>query len=425
MNRRMSRRALLKGLGGLGGCLASVSPKALIADAGRLPSAGRDPDANLPPDIPEWMRHPGHPVNEHPYGVPSPYEAHVIRRATNLTPTRFSSWSYTPLQDLHGTITPNGLFFERDHAGVPQTNPREHRLLVHGLVRRPTIFSMADLLRFPSVTHVYFIECSGNSLTEWKKPTGPTAQLAHGLVGNAEWTGVKVSTILNEVGILPEAKWVLAEGADAAAMARSIPLEKMMDDAILAYAQNGEMLRPEQGYPLRLVLPGWEGNTNVKWLRRLKVGKAPWMTREETSKYTDLMPTGIARQFTMVMEAKSVITFPSGGQRLSGPGYYEISGLAWSGRGKIARVEVSFDRGKTWTEAVLQGPIYPKALVRFRLPWRWNGRPATVESRAIDQTGYIQPSREQLVAVRGVNSVYHYNGIQRWYISEDGRVSHE
>jgi sulfane dehydrogenase subunit SoxC len=410
----VTRRALL-GLAGTAG-LAALT-RGVPARA-----AGPPAEDGLPPHVPEWMREPGAPVVSHPYGEPSPFERDVIRRATTLTPTRLSSWSFAPLGDLHGTLTPNGLFFERHHAGVPRIDPRVHRLLVHGLVARPTVFTVDDLKRFPAVSRVHFIECSGNSLTEWKAPSGRTAQYAHGLVSCAEWTGVALATLLKEVGVKPQAKWILAEGADAAAMTRSVPLEKALDDALLAYAQNGEALRPEQGYPLRLVLPGWEGNINIKWLRRLKVGTAPWMTREETSKYTDLMPGGTARQFTMVMEAKSVVTFPSGGQRLGAPGFYEISGLAWSGRGRIARVDVSVDGGRTWSRALLQTPVMPKALTRFRLPWQWSGQPAAVESRATDDTGYVQPRREQLVAVRGVNSVYHFNGIQRWYVHADGRV---
>ncbi len=408
---QVDRRGFLRVLAALG-----------IAGAAPLDAGAQAPDVNTPPNVPEWMRQPGHPVVTPPYGVPSRFEKDVIRRPTTLTKTQQASWSFAPLQDLHGTITPNGLFFERHHAGVPDIDPKAHRLLVHGLVARPTIFTMDDLMRFPSVTRVHFIECSGNSLTEWKQPTEKTAQMAHGLLSCAEWTGVPLSTVLREVGVKRGAKWVLAEGADAAAMTRSVPVEKAMDDALLVYAQNGEKLRPEQGYPLRLLLPGFEGNINIKWLRRLKVGLSPWMTREETSKYTDLLPRGQARQFTLVMEAKSVITFPSGGQHLGGPGFYEVSGVAWSGRGRIRQVQVSVSGGKTWTTAVLQQPVFPKALTRFRLPWTWDGQPVTVESRAIDDTGYIQPSREQLVAVRGVNSVYHYNGIQRWRITSKGDV---
>ncbi len=378
---------------------------------------------NLPPNTPRWMKVQGEPVLSAPYGVPSRYEADVIRRATNITPTLWSSWSFTPLQDLHGIITPNGLVFERHHAGTPDINPDEHRLMVHGLVSQPLIFTIEDLVRLPSISRIHFLECSGNGLTEWKAPKEKTVQGTHGLLSCCEWTGVPLSTILDEVGFKPQAKWILAEGADAAAMSRSIPIEKALDDALLIYAQNGEMLRPEQGYPLRLLLPGFEGNMSVKWLRRLKLGEKPFMTREETSKYTDLIGNGTARQFTFVMEAKSVITFPSGGHQLKKRGPYRISGLAWSGRGRIRRVDVSTDGGRNWREARLEEPILTKALVRFRLAWNWDGGPAVLQSRAIDETGYVQPTRDQIVAVRGTNSVYHYNAIQSWQITQNGEVN--
>jgi sulfane dehydrogenase subunit SoxC len=357
------------------------------------------------------------------YGTPSPYERDVVRVATTLTPTVFSSWNFTPLQYLRGTITPNGLFFERNHGGVPAIDPAEHRLLVHGLVNNAAIFTMEDLRRYPPVSAIHFLECSGNGLTEWAKPTGKTVQLTHGLLSCAEWTGVKVSTLLRDVGVKSGAAWVLAEGADAPLMDRSIPLEKMLDDAILAYAQNGEALRPEQGYPLRLILPGFEGNMNVKWLRRLKVGNVPFFTREETSKYTDLLASGQARMFTFVMEAKSVITQPSGGMQILARGERAITGLAWSGRGAIRRVEVSTDGGSRWSVAQLQEPILSKSLTRFVFPWKWNGEEAVLQSRCYDETGYLQPTLAQLVKVRGVNSVYHLNAIQSWHVAPDGAVT--
>ena len=334
------------------------------------------------------------------------------------------SWwaSLTPLQDSHGILTPSALHFERHHNGVPVIHPEHHRLMIHGLVAQPWAFTMDDLKRFPATSRLAFIECSGNSAIEWKAPTGQTVQQTHGLTSTSEWTGVALKTVLQEVGVKPEASWMLAEGSDAAAMTRSLPLAPLIEEALLCYAQNGEPLRPEQGYPLRLLLPGWEGNTCIKWLRRLKLGTAPFMTREETSQYTDLMPDGTARQFTMVMEAKSVITSPSGGQRVQ-PGFIDIRGLAWSGRGRIAQVEVSTDGGRSWQQAVLQDPILPKCHTRFCLPWRWNGEDVILQSRCLDETGYVQPSRAALVAVRGVNSVYHYNAIQSWKIAADGQVS--
>jgi sulfane dehydrogenase subunit SoxC len=319
-------------------------------------------------------------------------------------------------------ITPSSLHFERHHGGVPRIDPARHELVIHGLVDRPLAFGMDELKRLPSVSRIYFLECSGNSGTGWRPVRQPSAQAAHGMTSCSNWTGVPLAVLFREAGIKTEGKWFVAEGADACKMTRSVPMEKAWDDALVAYAQNGEALRPEQGYPLRLLLPGWEGNASVKWLRRIKVVDVPYMTREETAKYTDLMPDGRARQFTFLMEGKSVITRPSAGQRLDGPGFYEISGLAWSGSGAIARVEVSTDAGATWTDAALQLPVLPKAHTRFTLPWTWEGREAVLVSRCIDETGYVQPSRADLVAVRGVNSNYHCNATQGWKINTDGTV---
>ncbi|HKX00771.1 MAG TPA: sulfite dehydrogenase [Bryobacteraceae bacterium] len=356
------------------------------------------------------------------YGERSPYEKAL--RELPTTKIMEVGQSYTPLAELCGIITPSELHYERHHAGVPEIDPAEHRLLIHGMVERPLIFTVDDLKRLPSVSRICFLECSGNSHLGWGTHESPTVQLSHGLVSCSEWTGVSLALLLGEVGVQPGAKWILAEGADACKMQRSVPLEKALDDAMVAYGQNGEALRPEQGYPLRLLLPGWEGNSNVKWLRRLKLVDQPQMTRDETAKYTDPMPDGTARQFTFVMEAKSVVTFPSGGQKLAGPGFYEITGLAWSGRGRIDRVEVSTDGGSTWTDAQLQEPRLKIALTRFRLPWRWDGREAVVQSRATDETGYVQPTREELIVVRGLNSEYHNNTIRPWKVMADGSVTH-
>jgi sulfane dehydrogenase subunit SoxC len=392
--------------------------------AGGLATGRAEIGSNLPPNVPEWMKEQGSPILSPPYGVPSEFEKNVVRRQREPgPPTNTAAASWTPLQDLHGIITPNGLCFERHHGGVPKIDPDEHRLVIHGLVDRPLIFTMDELMRFPSVSRIHFLECSGNT-QNWKSGNAKwTVQDTHGLLMCCEWTGVALSTLLDEVGVKPEAKWVLAEGADAAAMTRSVPIEKAFDDALVVYAQNGERLRPEQGYPLRLLLPGFEGNINIKWLRRLKLGDRPFETREETSKYTDLMPDGTARQFTFLMEAKSVITRPSGGHQIKGgPGFVEITGLAWSGHGRIRRVDVSVDGGQSWQEARLQEPILPKALTRFRLPWRWDGGPAVLQSRAMDETGYVQPTHDQIVGARGVHSFYHYNAIQSWRVDANGGV---
>jgi sulfane dehydrogenase subunit SoxC len=331
--------------------------------------------------------------------------------------------SLTPLQDLQGSITPSALHFERHHAGIPEINPSEHRLLVDGLVDRPLVFTMDEIERLPAVTHVYFVECSGNSRVKWSPAQPDTdAQDAFGMTSCSEWTGVPLSVLLREAGVRSAGRWLVAEGADACRMTRSVPLEKAMDDALVAFGQNGEALRPAQGYPLRLVIPGWEGNICIKWLRRIQVVDQPYMTREETSKYTDLMPDGQARQFTFVMDAKSVITRPSGGQRLTSPGFYQISGLAWSGRGRVRRVEVSTDGGRTWLQAHLQDPVLPLAFTRFGFDWTWTGAETTLASRCIDETGDVQPTRDALIAARGTRSSYHNNAIQGWKILPDGRV---
>lgn len=372
---------------------------------------------------PHWMRAPGAGMSG--YGSPSRFEQNVRRTAIASQPgTTGSGVSRTPLERLEGMITPNGLHFERHHSGVPEIEPDAHRLLIHGLVKRPLVFDMNALVRYPMQSRIQFIECSGNSRANLgESPPALSCGAIHGLVSCSEWTGVPLSILLDEVGVAPGARWLVAEGADSAAMTRSVPIEKAMDDALLAVYQNGERLRPENGYPLRLFLPGYEGNMSVKWLRRIKLTAEPAMTKDETSKYTDLLPGGKSLQFTFPMEVKSVITTPSAGLALNGPGLYEISGLAWSGLGKIRRVEVSADGGRTWGEAALTEPVMPKALTRFRMAWRWNGGPAVLMSRARDESGALQPSREQLVAEKGVQFLYHYNAIQAWSVAPAGEVS--
>jgi sulfane dehydrogenase subunit SoxC len=392
----------------------------------RLASAKAPPGAVEHPVPADPTKAQGIPTNDDGgYGSRSQFETETRWRFG--TATKESSWTMTPLERGMGTITPSGLHFERHHGGIAVIDPQRHNLFVHGMVERPKKYSVADIRRFPSVSRTMFIECSGNGLTEWTKANLKTVQGTHGLTSTSEWTGVPLALVLEQSGVKPGAKWVLAEGADAAVMTRSIPLDKCMDDALIAYGQNGEAIRPEQGYPIRLVLPGWEGNTHIKWLRRLEVSDVPYQTREETSKYTDLMPNGIARQFTFVMEAKSVITFPSGEMKLPGAGFYEVTGLAWSGRGKITRLEVSTDGGKTWAQAHLQGPVLPICHTRFRFPWYWDGKPAVLQSRATDETGYVQPMLKSLVDVRGLNgplgSIYHLNAIQSWAVAADGSVT--
>ncbi len=356
-----------------------------------------------------------------PYGDRSPYEKAIRWTRQSRTPETGSS--FTPLQDSVGTLTPSSLHYERHHSGIPTIDPARHRLVIHGMVDRPLSLSVADIRRLPSVSRTMVMECGGNSGSEWASSTAPDVQRSFGLASCSEWTGVSLSLLLREVGIRPGASWVIAEGPDACRMERSVPLAKALDDALIAYGQNGEALRPAQGYPLRLLLPGWEGNTNVKWLHSLRLTDQPYMARDETSKYSDLMPDGKARIFTYRMEAKSVIIFPSGGQTLPGPGLYELTGLAWSGSGRIERVEITTDGGKSWVDAQLQEPRLPIAFTRFRLPWRFDGREAVIASRATDESGYVQPSREALIAVRGANSAYHFNGTKFWKVHADGTVT--
>ena len=331
--------------------------------------------------------------------------------------------SRTPLHETYGILTPSSLHFERHHAGVPELDPAQHTLTIHGLVDRPLVFTVAELKQLPSISRIYFLECSGNSSSEWRGSGEASVQRAHGLTSCSEWTGVSLALLLKECGLQPAGSWILAEGADPCRMARSIPMAKALADVLVAYGQNGEPLRPEQGYPLRLLVPGWEGNVNIKWLRRVKVLDRPAMTREETSKYTDLLADGTARQFTFDMEAKSLITRPSAGDTLPGPGLYEMTGLAWSGRGAITKVEITVDGGQRWTTAVLQTPVLPRAHTRFRWSWQWDGRESLLASRCTDETGYVQPSLPELVAVRGVNSNYHNNAIQIWKVASDGKTT--
>lgn len=355
------------------------------------------------------------------YGVPSEY-ATAARMKGNRGPGLVGG-SLTPIQDIQGMVTPSGLHFEVHHSGVPDIDPTEHKLLIHGLVDDARIFTMEDLMRFPKVSRFHFIECAGNGMGEWMSPRGQTVQQTHGLTSCSQWTGVPLKTVLNELGIRGDAKWILAEGDDGARMTRSIPMWKAMDDAILAYAQNGEYLRPEQGFPLRLLLPGFEGNMNVKWLRRLEVGDKPWWTHHENTEYADPRPDDNIRAFSFYMECRSVITSPSGSMTMNGPGFYEISGLAWSGTGTITKVEVSTDNGGSWQVAELEAPVLPRCHTRFRMPWKWDGRETTIMSRSTDDTGYVQPTYEQMYQLQGPIGMMHNNAIQNWHIAQDGEIS--
>ena len=392
----VSRRSVLMG------AAFAVSAKALQKVQAPTP----------PTSVPDPTTIQGRPPNE---GGDRSAFVHPRRKVSNS-----GTSSQTPLDELYGAITPSDLHYERHHGGVAVVDPATYTLLIHGLVDRPTVFTLDDLRQFPSASRICFLECAGN----YARGAGETirAQDVCGLTSQSEWTGVRLSTLFREVGVQPKATWFLAEGQDAAVMSRSIPVEKAFDDAMIAYAQNGEPLRPEQGFPARLLLPGWEGNSNVKWLRRLELADRPFMTREETSKYTEALKSGKGRQFSFVMDARSIITSPTYPAHVR-PGWIELRGIAWSGRGTIARAELSFDEGKSWHEADLQAPVLSKAHTRFRYLWKWDGRETTVLSRATDDTGYVQPTQRELIDARGPGAgPYHLNPITGWRFKSDGSV---
>ena len=413
----LHRRLLLKS--GLVLATAAAAGTARAADPAAKPP--EKPAENLA--SPSWMHRPGLPFSG--YGKPSKHEARVMRSIGANKDLASNGVSWTPLESLEGIITPSGLHFERHHNGVPEIEPGLHRLVIHGLVKQPLMFTVDNLLRYPMQSHLIFLECGGNSNAGWhEEPIQRPLGSFHGLVSCSEWTGVPLAVLFDQAGIDPKATWVIAEGADGVVMNVSLPLEKLMKDSIVALYQNGERIRPENGYPMRLIVPGWEGVTNVKWLRRLQLTTEPVMARNETAKYTELLPNGKARQFTFEIEAKSLITSPSLGQKMFGPNIYEIKGLAWSGRGKIAKVEVSADGGKSWAEAMLQDPVLSRCFTRFRMPWNWDGKPCVLKSRATDDSGYVQPERDVLVKERGRNGYFHYNAILSWGIDDDGAISH-
>ena len=417
---RQGRRDFIRGA--FAAASAAVAAPVLAAPA---PADG-DP-AIL--ELPVHSRGLGQPVVTDGYGKPSKYEANVQRRQSpGLTQTRQASVSFAPLQSLFGIVTPSGLHFERHHQGWWDIDPSQHRLMINGsdpsLVKTPRVFTMDELMRLPSVSRFHFIECGANSGMEWGNVAVPTCQYSHGMLSCSEFTGVPLRTLFEMCGVdYKRGRYVLAEGADGSSMTRTVPMELVESgEVFVAYGQNGEMLRPENGYPLRLVVPGVQGVSWVKYLRRLEVGDQPYATKDETVHYVDLMPGGLHRQYTSLQECKSVLTTPSGGQVLLDKGYYNVSGLAWSGRGKVRRVDVSFDGGRNWRGARLETPVLSKCLTRFNIDWVWDGKPALLQSRAIDETGYVQPSYKQLRAVRGTRSVYHNNAVQTWLVEESGEV---
>ncbi len=407
-NGLINRRHLLKvGLGGLGTALATNT-------------FGADAGGKL--QIPQWSQQPGPGTSS--YGSPSSFTGHLQRSAGTPNPIYPGGGaSRSPLQHLQGTITPNSLHFERHHSGVPAVDPAQHKLVINGLVDQPLMFSYEDLLKYPMVSKIYFLECSGNSGTLYgNTPADGSAQSIHGLVSCAEWTGIPLSTLLDEAGVKTEAKWIAAVGADGASMGRSVPLAKALDDVMVALYQNGEPIRPEQGYPMRLFVPGWEGNISVKWLTQLKLTREASQFRDETSKYTDTMTDRRSLQFTFPMGTKSLITSPSGQMSLPHKGVYKVTGIAWSGAGSIRRVEVSADGGRSWADAMIESHQSDKALARFSIPWQWDGGDGILQSRATDSAGNIQPSRDAHLAERGLISFYHYHGIQSWGINTEGEI---
>lgn len=411
-----SRRAFLRG--SAAAVAGSVAGTAALAGDG-------DP---LITEVQDWASFTGVGVDEVPYGLPIRFEADVVRRNVEwLTASPISSINFTPIHALDGTITPQGCAFERHHSGAIELSKQDYRLMINGLVDQPLVFSYEDLERFPRENHVYFCECAANTGMEWAGAQLNGVQFTHGMIHNMEYTGVPLRSLLNEAGLGAAGdlsdKWIYVEGADASSNGRSIPMEKALDDVLVAFKANGEALRMEHGYPVRLVVPGWEGNMWIKWLRRIEVSDMAVESREETSRYTDLLEDGTARKWTWVMDAKSVITQPSPQSPIShGPGPIVISGLAWSGHGRITRVDVSRDGGMTWETARLDRQGDTKALTRFYLDTEWDGGEMLLQARAVDETGYVQPTKDQLRALRGENSVYHNNCIQTWHVKTNGEA---
>jgi sulfane dehydrogenase subunit SoxC len=417
-NGLLHRRAFLHGGAALAGAITGY---ALVAPASAQQLAD-DP----------WSLAPGTTVPD--YGVRSRFEKNVLRTLSNPKGEPRTQHARTPHHLLNGTFTPNALHFVISHAGDPDIDPDKHRLVIHGLVKQPLVFTLDALSRYPMVSRMAFVECGGNSAPLFSgEPIQGSVQDLHGLVSCAEWTGVPLSALLDEAGVDPKAKWIVAEGGDPPHLSRSVPLSKATDDAMIALYQNGERIMPGNGYPMRLLLPGWEGNMNVKWVRRLQLTETPGMTFYESRTYAAILPGGKAYRFYFLQEVKSFITHPSPGLAMKGPGFYEISGIAYSGNGRIAKVMVSADGGKSWAQAALQEPIHSKAFTRFRAPWRWDGGPAVLQSRAWDEAGYAQPTRAELVASRGQTTKVppvtafvsqHYNAIVSWSIERGGEVKH-
>ncbi|HHD77236.1 MAG TPA: sulfite dehydrogenase [Campylobacteraceae bacterium] len=412
----------------------SFFKKTLAYSAGALAAANVLSPVKMRADDPAimeekpWGTTLGDPVTKNRYGIPSAYEHNVIRRNAQLLSS--GNWQASiamcPVQDMEGILTPNGLFFSRTHGGVAHIDPNEHRLMIHGLVDKTLVLTMDQLKRYPSVSRIHFIECPANGGPEWRGPQFNSIQFAKGMMSCAQWTGVYIKDIIKDLGLKPNARWMLAEGADNSHMGRTVPIDKVLDDAMIVWGQNGEALRPEQGYPIRLLVPGWEGNLCVKWLCRLEFASEPFYAKEETAKYTALKPSGKAIQHFYANEVNSVITSPCPEKPwtdLKKGDIVEIEGLAWSGMGTIEGVDISFDGGKNWVEASLKGLVLPKAWTRFSYMYKYEGKPLLLSSRARDDAGHIQPTVKHEREVMGVESVYHRNGIHTWQVTAKGEVN--
>ena len=406
---------------------AIYSASALTAASVIAPIKLKADDENITKHV-EWGTKLGDKVDKNLYGIPSPYEHNNIRRVHDLLSSgdRHATVSMSPLHQQEGIITPNGLFFTRNHGGTAHIDPSKFRLMIHGLVEKPIVLTLEQLKRYPSESRIHFIECPANGSTGWRGPQFNNLQFVKGMMSSAEWTGVKLSVLLEDLGIKPEAQWALIEGSDNSEMGRTIPIEKILDDAMLVWGQNGEPLRPEQGYPVRLLVPGWEGNLNVKWVKRIEFSDKPWHAKEETSKYTMLQPSGKAINFFWPMEVNSIITSPCPEipwTDLKKGDLVEIGGIAWSGRGTVKTVDISLDGGKNWVEAELKGLVLPKSWTRFSYIIKWDGKKKVLLSRAIDDSGHIQPSIDKLIENVGVEGIYHRNPIVGWEVTSKGVVN--
>ena len=425
----LSREQVSSVFKGRRGFMGGAFAAALAGAAGaRAQSPITADDSNIV-NLPDHTKALGQGVAARGYGMPSVHEKNLQRRESpGLTRVSQAGVSFAPLQGLFGIITPSGLHFERHHQGWWDIEPDKHRLMVNGsdetMLKKPMVFTMDDIMRLPSVSRIHFIECGANTGMEWGNVAVPTVQYTHGMISCSEFTGVPLKTLLDMCGAdYQRGKFVLAEGADGSSMTRTIPMSLIdSGEVLVAYGQNGEMLRPENGYPLRLVVPGVQGVSWVKYLRRIELGDMPYATKDETIHYVDLLPDGQHRQYTSIQEVKSVITSPSGGQVLLDKGFHNVSGLAWSGRGKVRKVDVSTDGGRNWRPARIDGAVLSKSLTRFNFDWSWDGKPALLLSRAVDDTGHVQPTYAELRKVRGTRSIYHNNAIQTWLVSENGEV---